>query len=318
MARHQYGGGTGKCLVWLINRSTARLKGAGKGHDATNAKNSSSPTATTSSSPALSPLSQDASSFTSEMINDGDVRPEVAKLNRSATSRSFYGKHYSSSTVLLDTLTPTGTTTELNQTHGCLPTRQAFCKLQDSMSKSSSPPKKEQNKRAHIEERTKRSVKRKLQLVQDCSDKYHIIHANQDDNCLESIPKQLLKPSQPDLTASNDTFRQQLSSHTSISLAKAYFSRLDKTELQTEMITNEEEEKSSYCSTQTSSTTSAIASTRTMRKINYQCPNLIREYQTYHDSARSCLIEPLSLPEYACQRWKYFHNKAFFDGFFDE
>lgn len=310
MARHQYGGGTGKCLVWLINRSTARLKGAGKGHDATNAKNNSSPTITTSSSPALSPLSQDASSCTSETNNDGNVRPELTKQKRSATSRSFYGKHSSSSAVLLDTLTPTDTTTELNQTHSCFPTRQAFCKLQDIMSTSSSQPKKEQNKRAHIEETTKRSVKRKLQLFQHCSDSYHITHANQDDHSL--------KPIQPDLATSNDTGRQQPSSHTSISLAKAYFLHLDKTELQTEMVTDEEEEKSLNYSTATTSTTSVIAGTRTMRKINYQCPNLIREYQTYKDSARSCLIEPLSLHEYACQRWKYFHNETFFDGFFDE
>ena len=41
MARHQYGGGTSKCLVWLINRSTTRLKCQGRGHDETTANSSS-------------------------------------------------------------------------------------------------------------------------------------------------------------------------------------------------------------------------------------------------------------------------------------
>jgi hypothetical protein len=313
MARQQYGGGTSKCLVWLINRSTVR-KCKGKGHDTTATNNRGSPTATTSSSSALSPLSQDSSSFTSE-TNNIDPRPELAMPKRSATSRSFYGKHTTSSAVFLDTLTPTNTATELNQLHSCLPTRKVFCKWLDSISKTSSQPSKGQHKeeRAPIKETTKKSVKRKLQLVHDCYDNYHITHES-----FESIPNKLLKPIQPDLVTSDDSYRQQPSSHTSLSLAKAYFAHLDKTELQTEIVTNEEEEKSANYSTATSSTASAILGTRTRRKINYKCPTLIHEYQTYHDSARSCSIEPLSLHEYACQRWKHFHNEAFFDGFFDE
>jgi hypothetical protein len=315
MARQQYGGGTSKCLVWLINRSTARLKCKGKGHDTTTTNNKGSPTTTTSSSSlALSPVSQDASSFTSE-TNNIDTRLELAMPKRSATGRSFYGKHTASSAVFLDTLTPTNTATKLSQLHSCLPTRKEFCKWLDSISKTSSLPSKGQNKeeRAPIKETTKKSVKRKLQMVHDCYDNYHITHES-----FESIPKKLLKPTQPDIVTSDDTYSQQPSSHTSLSLAKAYFAHLDKTELQTEIVTNEEEEKMPNYSTTTSSTSSAIPGTRTRRNINYQCPTLIHEYQTYHDSARSCSIEPLSLHEYACQRWKHFHNKSFFDGFFDE
>jgi hypothetical protein len=277
---------------------------------------------------------EDISKFSDNDDDDGGIplaagkdekmkQQEQQEHTSSANTRSFYGKTTSSAVALFEMTPPASTAPHRHQR------RQSFCKWLDSINKCSSHKTKEQSqehKGIVIQESSKRSVKRKLQLLNSQGDSKLKKSSN-------SLTKILKETSCVEVVAQNNDsgdFKaaiglvKQPSSHTSLSLAKAYFDYLDKTNLQTVAVDDEETTTDFSTSNRDAPANNnitmkeTIPSTRTRRAINYQCPTLTNEYRAYHDSALSCGIEPLSIREFACQRWKYFHREGFFDGFFDE
>ncbi len=267
----------------------------------------------------------DDDDISSAVGKDEKMKQQWQSENISPTNtRSFYGKTTSSAVVLFEMTPPTSTALHRHQR------RQSFCKWLDSINKCSSQKTKEQSQEHQgivIQESSKKSVKRKLQLLnsQGNSQLKKSTNGLTRRNLKEtsSVGAVVQNNDSNDFTEAIGLIKQP-SSHTSLSLAKAYFDYLDKTNLQTVAVDEEETTSDSSTTNKDAPANNSITirrtvpSTRTRRTINYQCPTLKNEYKAYHDSALSCGIEPLSIREFACQRWKHFHKEGFFDGFFDE
>jgi len=81
----------------------------------------------------------------------------------------------------------------------------------------------------------------------------------------------------------------QPSSNTSLSAAKAYFDQLDSKHVL-------------KVSSEMSSPRISHPCVRTMRKIDYNCPQLLKDYDEYCKTSQECNLSPLSLKRYTTWR----------------
>mmetsp|Transcript_5932 Transcript_5932/g.9881 ORF Transcript_5932/g.9881 Transcript_5932/m.9881 type:complete len:325 (+) Transcript_5932:293-1267(+) len=99
--------------------------------------------------------------------------------------------------------------------------------------------------------------------------------------------------------------KQQPNSTTSISAAKAFFDRLDETELHVASSTNQTPQASRH------------RSGRSIKGIDLHSTDLQREYEAYSSASQESGVPPIALAEYAKNRSGIFRPNEMFDGFLD-
>jgi hypothetical protein len=99
--------------------------------------------------------------------------------------------------------------------------------------------------------------------------------------------------------------KQQPNSTTSVTAAKAFFDRLDETELHV-VATNHQTPQASR-----------LRNGRSAKQVDLDNTDLHREYADYSSASQESGVPPISLAEYAKSRSDIFRPNEMFDGFLD-